>query len=185
MDPPRHRNGYRPKWNGEPKIPDSLEEAVRAFIYACAVRKLRGQARHGLQERHARAPGRLLLVRCSRCRSAAHGTQTKASHEGAYLAEKNDARARGLASSHLEKVQQSALQAQQELDEANVALTLPGPTFPTCCTASHRTRCLQCCGNASRRQTKRSGPRRRLCPEESAHPVLARSAKTRIRSLPW
>lgn len=41
--PPRHRNGHRPKWNGEAKIPDSLAEAVRSFIYACAVRKLRGQ----------------------------------------------------------------------------------------------------------------------------------------------
>lgn len=41
--PPKHRNGFRPKWNGSAKIPDSLEEAIRSFIYACAVRKLRGQ----------------------------------------------------------------------------------------------------------------------------------------------
>lgn len=41
--PPRHRNGYRPRWKGEDRIPDSLAEAVRAFVYACAVRKLRGQ----------------------------------------------------------------------------------------------------------------------------------------------
>jgi hypothetical protein len=41
--PPRHRNGYRPRWNGAAKLPDSLEEAIRSFIYACAIRKLRGQ----------------------------------------------------------------------------------------------------------------------------------------------
>jgi hypothetical protein len=41
--PPKHKNGYMPKWNGEDQIPDSLKEAVRSFAYACAVRKLRGQ----------------------------------------------------------------------------------------------------------------------------------------------
>lgn len=41
--PPRHKNGHAPRWQGEDQIPDSLAEAVRSFIYACAVRKLRGQ----------------------------------------------------------------------------------------------------------------------------------------------
>jgi hypothetical protein len=40
---PRHRNGYRPLWQGEDRVPDSLAEAIRAFVYACSVRKLRGQ----------------------------------------------------------------------------------------------------------------------------------------------
>lgn len=45
--PPRHKNGYQPRWQGEDRIPDSLAEAIRSFIYACAVRKLRGQgSRH-------------------------------------------------------------------------------------------------------------------------------------------
>lgn len=41
--PPRHKNGYRPKWQGEDTVPDSLAEAIRSFVFACAVRKLRGQ----------------------------------------------------------------------------------------------------------------------------------------------
>jgi len=41
--PPRHKNGHRPRWHGEDRVPDSLAEAIRAFVYACAVRKLRGQ----------------------------------------------------------------------------------------------------------------------------------------------
>jgi hypothetical protein len=41
--PPRHKNGYRPRWRGEDRVPDSLAEAIRSFVYACAVRKLRGQ----------------------------------------------------------------------------------------------------------------------------------------------
>lgn len=41
--PPRHKNGYRPQWQGEDCVPDSLAEAIRSFVYACAVRKLRGQ----------------------------------------------------------------------------------------------------------------------------------------------
>ncbi|MFN4140506.1 Z1 domain-containing protein [Aestuariivirga sp.] len=41
--PPRHKNGYRPRWEGEDRIPDSLAEAVRSFVFACAVRALRGQ----------------------------------------------------------------------------------------------------------------------------------------------
>jgi hypothetical protein len=41
--PQRHRNGYHPTWQGERQIPESLAEAIRSFILACAVRKLRGQ----------------------------------------------------------------------------------------------------------------------------------------------
>ncbi len=41
--PPRHKNGYRPRWQGEDRVPDSLAESIRSFVYACAVRKLRGQ----------------------------------------------------------------------------------------------------------------------------------------------
>jgi hypothetical protein len=41
--PPKHKNGHAPRWKGEDKLPDSLAEAIRSFIYACAVRKLRGQ----------------------------------------------------------------------------------------------------------------------------------------------
>jgi hypothetical protein len=41
--PPRHKNGYRPRWQGEDHVPDTLAEAIRSFVYACAVRKLRGQ----------------------------------------------------------------------------------------------------------------------------------------------
>lgn len=41
--PPRHKNGYLPRWQGECRVPDSLSEAIRSFVYACAVRKLRGQ----------------------------------------------------------------------------------------------------------------------------------------------
>ncbi|AYG06214.1 endonuclease [Pseudomonas fluorescens] len=40
---PRHKNGYRPLWKGEDRVPDSLAEAIRSFVYACTVRKLRGQ----------------------------------------------------------------------------------------------------------------------------------------------
>lgn len=41
--PARHKNGYRPRWQGEDRVPDSLAEAIRSFVYACALRKLRGQ----------------------------------------------------------------------------------------------------------------------------------------------
>ena len=41
--PPRHKNGYRPRWQEADRVPDSLAEAIRSFVYACAVRKLRGQ----------------------------------------------------------------------------------------------------------------------------------------------
>lgn len=42
---PGHRNGYVPSIDGERKLPPSLEEAIRSFVLACAVRKLRGQDR--------------------------------------------------------------------------------------------------------------------------------------------
>jgi Z1 domain len=38
-----HRNGHHPRWKGEDRVPDSLAEAIRSFVYACSVRKLRGQ----------------------------------------------------------------------------------------------------------------------------------------------
>lgn len=41
--PQKHKNGFRPTWRGEAQIPDSMAEAIRSFILACAVRKLRGQ----------------------------------------------------------------------------------------------------------------------------------------------
>jgi hypothetical protein len=41
--PPRHKNGFRPRWKGEDRVPDSLAEAIRSFVYACALKKLRGQ----------------------------------------------------------------------------------------------------------------------------------------------
>ena len=41
--PPRHKNGCRPRWQGKDCVPDSLAEAIRSFVYACAIRKLRGQ----------------------------------------------------------------------------------------------------------------------------------------------
>lgn len=41
--PPRHKNGHLPRWEGEDRVPDSLAEAIRCFVYACAVRKVRGQ----------------------------------------------------------------------------------------------------------------------------------------------
>lgn len=40
--PRGHRNGHTPRCKGEAHIPDSLAEAIRSFVYACAVRKLRG-----------------------------------------------------------------------------------------------------------------------------------------------
>ncbi|MBA1140689.1 Z1 domain-containing protein [Mesorhizobium neociceri] len=41
--PQGHKSGYRPRWQGGERIPDTLAEAIRSFVYACAVRKLRGQ----------------------------------------------------------------------------------------------------------------------------------------------
>lgn len=40
---PGHKNGYIPSCDGERRIPPSLGEAIRAFVLACAIRKLRGQ----------------------------------------------------------------------------------------------------------------------------------------------
>lgn len=41
--PPTHKNGWRPRIDGERILPKSLQEAVRSFVFACAVRKVRGQ----------------------------------------------------------------------------------------------------------------------------------------------
>jgi Z1 domain len=41
--PTRHKNGHNPRWQSEARVPESLAEAIRSFLYACAIRKLRGQ----------------------------------------------------------------------------------------------------------------------------------------------
>lgn len=41
--PPTHKNGWHPRIGGERVLPKGLQEAIRSFIFACAVRKLRGQ----------------------------------------------------------------------------------------------------------------------------------------------
>lgn len=41
--PNGHKKECIPIWKGKARIPDSLEEAIRSFVYACAVRQLRGQ----------------------------------------------------------------------------------------------------------------------------------------------
>lgn len=41
--PPTHKNGWRPRIGGERVLPKRLQEAIRSFIFACAVRKVRGQ----------------------------------------------------------------------------------------------------------------------------------------------
>ncbi|MFY2826576.1 Z1 domain-containing protein [Ruegeria sp. MALMAid1280] len=41
--PPTHKNGWRPRIGGERILPNGLQEAIRSFIFACAVRKVRGQ----------------------------------------------------------------------------------------------------------------------------------------------
>lgn len=41
--PPTHKNGWRPRIGGERVLPKGLQEAVRSFVFACAVRKVRGQ----------------------------------------------------------------------------------------------------------------------------------------------
>ena len=43
--PTRHKNGHLPSCEGRDVLPPSLEEAIRAFILSCALRRLRGQAR--------------------------------------------------------------------------------------------------------------------------------------------
>jgi hypothetical protein len=44
--PPRHRNGHVPVYEGRDEIPDSLKEAIHAFLLACAARKVRSAAPH-------------------------------------------------------------------------------------------------------------------------------------------
>jgi hypothetical protein len=41
--PPTHKNGWRPRIAGERILPAGLQEAIRSFVFACAVRKVRGQ----------------------------------------------------------------------------------------------------------------------------------------------
>lgn len=41
--PPTHKNGWRPRIGGERILPAGLQEAIRSFVFACAVRKVRGQ----------------------------------------------------------------------------------------------------------------------------------------------
>jgi hypothetical protein len=43
--PTPHKSSHRPRWRGTSGLPDTLQEAVRSFIYACAVRKLRGDGK--------------------------------------------------------------------------------------------------------------------------------------------
>lgn len=41
--PPTHKNHWRPRIGGERILPKGLQEAIRSFVFACAVRKVRGQ----------------------------------------------------------------------------------------------------------------------------------------------
>ena len=41
--PVRHKNGHAPRYLGEDRLPPSLEEAIDAFVLACAARRDRGQ----------------------------------------------------------------------------------------------------------------------------------------------
>lgn len=41
--PPKHKNGHRPRLNGTDDIPDSLKEAIHAFLLSCVAKRLRGQ----------------------------------------------------------------------------------------------------------------------------------------------
>ncbi|MFH0995759.1 MAG: Z1 domain-containing protein [Pseudomonadota bacterium] len=43
--PPRHRNGHRPLFRGQPEIPPSLRLAIHSFLLACAARQARDQVR--------------------------------------------------------------------------------------------------------------------------------------------
>lgn len=43
--PQNHKNGHRPRSNGEDDLPDSLKEAIIDFILACVIRHFRGQGR--------------------------------------------------------------------------------------------------------------------------------------------
>jgi len=42
--PPRHKKEHPPLHDGRDELPDSVKEAINAFILACAIRQLRGQA---------------------------------------------------------------------------------------------------------------------------------------------
>jgi len=44
--PPKHKNGHVPLFNGRDEIPDSLKEAVHAFLLACAARRVRSSEPH-------------------------------------------------------------------------------------------------------------------------------------------
>jgi hypothetical protein len=41
--PPKHRNGFIPRYDGSDELPPSLKEAILAFVLACAARRARGQ----------------------------------------------------------------------------------------------------------------------------------------------
>ncbi|MCY3837264.1 MAG: Z1 domain-containing protein [Gammaproteobacteria bacterium] len=41
--PLRHKNGHAPRYQREDRLPPSLEEAIDAFVLACAARRARGQ----------------------------------------------------------------------------------------------------------------------------------------------
>jgi len=41
--PPKHKNGHRPLVDGKEGLPQSLIDAINAFVLACAIRRLRGQ----------------------------------------------------------------------------------------------------------------------------------------------
>jgi hypothetical protein len=43
--PKKHRNGHNPLFEGHDELPPSLQEAIDAFVLACAARRLRGQER--------------------------------------------------------------------------------------------------------------------------------------------
>lgn len=43
--PPKHKNGWIPRYRGELALPPSLSEAIRSFVIASAVRRARGQDR--------------------------------------------------------------------------------------------------------------------------------------------
>jgi hypothetical protein len=42
--PPKHKKEYHPLHNGREELPPSVNEAINAFILACSIRRLRGQA---------------------------------------------------------------------------------------------------------------------------------------------
>lgn len=41
--PSSHKNGHRPRYNGQDDLPPSLKEAILSFLISCAVRACRGQ----------------------------------------------------------------------------------------------------------------------------------------------